>query len=327
MTQLKRVVGIDVNRDQLDVAVSPGEQTTQFANTPAGVSQLLARLADLGPVSEVACEATGGLERLLVEALHAAGHVVRRLNPARVRNFAEALGRAKNDRLDCRTIAQFAGAIDGVAALPDRMRSELSELVGLRALYQEQATAVGNNARTVRNAAARSSAARQLRVLRCQVSALGKAIDQLIAAHREPAEQRALMLTMPAIGPVASAAILAWLPELGRSKDAALAALVGVAPFDDDSGARHGRRHIRGGRLGLRNVLYMAALVASRYNPVLRAYYERLRACGKPAKVALIAVLHKMLRMLNAMLRNGQPWDANHKPSQVAARTPAPAPA
>jgi len=309
MTQSERYVGIDISRRRLDVGVFPGQETRAMATDAAGLSALQAWLEGLGPVAAVACEATGGLQREVVSVLSAAGHRVRVLNPGRVRAFSRAHGQAKTDRLDALMIARFASVVPGPVAVVDRAREELAELHGVRQMLIEQETALRNRLGSLQGAEAKAVAARQIAAAQGEIRQVEAALARQVAADAGLRERQALLVSMPGIGPVTSTALLALLPELGTIADRQLAALVGVAPFADDSGARHGARHIRGGRAALRKVLYMAALVASRHNPKLRAYYEALRARGKAAKVALIAVVHKMLRILNAMLRNGRMWE------------------
>ena len=304
-------VGIDLSGKQLDVGTYPTLQTTQSAYTDDGIAALVAWLADR-EVAGIAMEATGGLERRLVRALVAAGHQPRVLNPKRVRNFANALGPAKNDRIDACRIAHFAATIPGPPIERDEARERLDEMATTRQFLSGQLIAARNHARHLELPAMRTLMARRIKELREDIRRVDRAIDAAIKADKALAEQRDRMCSMVGIGPVVSAGLLAWLPELGRLSSAKLAALVGVAPFDDDSGARHGQRHISGGRIEVRNLLYMAALVASRHNGVMKAHYEQLIVRGKPAKVALVAVMHKMLTRLNAMMRTGTSWNPGH---------------
>jgi len=304
-------IGIDVSSAWLDVATYPTTHNQRFAYTDAGLDALLA-WADAQGAAGIALEATGGIERRLARRLLDAGHHVRQLNPQRVRNFARAITPAKTDPLDARMIAHFAATVDGPPMTRNQVREEIAAMVGLRQLLSDQLTALRNNARCQTQATMRDLAARQIKALRAAIQEIEAQIDAAVAACAQMAQRRRLLQSMPAVGPVVSAGLLAQLPELGQLAPGKIAALVGVAPFDDQSGGRSGARHIRGGRTQLRNLLYMAALVASRRNPVLRAFYERLRGRGKPAKVALVAVMHKMLTQLNAMLRHGQAWNAHH---------------
>ncbi len=308
MTEVARFVGIDISSRRLDIAVFPDGVARTVAYTDAGVTDLLAWLGTAGPIVSVSCEATGGLERRLVESLTRAGHPTRVLNPERVRSLARAGNGAKTDRLDAAMIARFASVFSGPVVVLDATRTMLSELLRLRQLRVEHLTAVRNASRGLSGAEARRLVARQLAGLRTEVAALTQAIAELIGADAALRRRQAVLTSMPGVGPVTSAALLAWLPELGVARDRQIAALVGVAPYADESGDRQGKRHIHGGRMALRNVLYMAALVAVRHNPVLAAYAERLRTIGKPAKVALIAVVHKMLCILGAMVRQDRMW-------------------
>jgi transposase len=319
MTQNFRYVGIDVSSRRLDASVYPGGAAQSFDNTPAGIAALLVWLKAQPDIASVGCEATGGYERAVIEALVAAGFFTRLLNAARVRKFAEALGRAKNDRLDAAVIAHFLATIPGPAVVVDRVRSDLRDLMQLHLQFNEQLTAQRNASRQMRLQAARKLAADTIRHLRRQITLVAKAIARLITSNAALARQQALLTSMRAVGPVISAGILAWLPELGEASSSQLTALVGLAPFDDDSGERRGKRSIRGGRVEVRNLLYMGALVASRHNPALRAAYENLLARGKPRKVALIAIARKMLLILNAMLASGTPWQDKTTAAPIAA--------
>lgn len=310
-------IGTDICSEWLDVATYPKSETRRFAYTAAGLVQLVDWLSARPGVVEVACEATGGIERSFAEALTEAGYKVRVLNPHRVRSFARSITQAKNDRIDAALIAHFAATVPGEPVKRDPARERLAEVMGLRRLLCAQLVALRNHARSVRHEAMRAEIARQIKALQVTIKGLDAAIDAAIEADADMLRKRAILQSMPGIGPVASAALLAWLPEAGVLTPAKIAALVGVAPFDDDSGKRRGKRRIGGGRIDLRNVMYMAALVAARQNPVMRALYERLIGRGKPAKVALVAVLHKMLTRLNAMLHTGQPWNAEHKPAHA----------
>lgn len=309
MTQLSHHVGIDVCARHLDISVYPSGERQRWPNTAAGIIALIAWLRALGDVAAVGCEATGGYERAAIEALVAAGFTTRLLNAARVRKFAEAFGRAKNDCLDAAIIAHFLAVVAGPPVVVDALRGELRELMALHRHTSDQLTATSNAARLIRAPVARRFAADSIRHLRQQIAWLAKEVRRFIAAHTELARQQALLSSIPAVGPVISAGMLAWMPELGEASGAQLAALAGLAPFDNDSGDRHGKRSIRGGRVEVRNLLYMGALVASRRNPALRADYEAMIARGKPKKVALIAIARKMLLIMNALLASGKAWE------------------
>ena len=304
-------VGIDVSGKWLDVGSHPPTETLRLPNTDAGIADLLAWLA-ARPVSGVAMEATGGIERTVAYALADAGHQPRIVNPKRVRDFAKAISPAKNDRIDAGRIAHFAATVAVVPIERDLVRERLDEMLTTRQFLMAQLIAARNHARLLRVPAMRTQMASHIKLLRTRMAAVDAAIEAAIKADAGLAQDRKRLCTMPSIGAVTGAGFVAWLPELGRLSGGKIAALVGVAPFDDDSGDRSGKRHISGGRVGLRNLLYMAALSAIQYNPVMKAFYERLLAAGKLKKVALVAVMHKMLTRLNAMQRTGQDWNPGH---------------
>jgi len=305
-------IGIDISSKWLDVATFPATEARRFPYTEEGLAALLAWLAGRD-VAGIAMEATGGIERQLAYVLANAGKPPRILNPKRVRDFAKSITPAKNDRIDAAMIARYAAIAPGAPIARDLAREALAEMVGLRQLLSEQVTALLNHGRLLRQPSARAHIASQVKVLRARMQRIARDIEAAIKASAELADQAALLRSMPGVGPVVSAGLLALVPELGRLSAAKVAALLGVAPFDDDSGDRRGKRRISGGRVAPRNLLYMAALVASRRNPVMQAFYERLRARGKPAKVALVAVMHKMLTRLNAMVHTGHAWDPDHR--------------
>ena len=303
--------GIDISGKWLDAATHPVTEARRFAYTEAGMSALLAWLAE-HHIAGIAMEATGGIERPLAAVLADAGKSVRILNPKRVRDFARSIRPAKNDRIDAAMIAHYAAVVPGAPVRREPGREALAELVALRQLFSGQVTALLNHGRQLKQNGPRAHIASEVKALRLRMQRLSRDIEAAIKASAPLAAQCALLRSMPGVGPAVSAGLLAWLPELGQLSAAKVAALVGVAPFDDDSGARSGKRRISGGRSGPRNLLYMAALVASRRNPVMKLFYDRLRARGKLAKVALVAVMHKMLIRLNAMLHTGQAWNAEH---------------
>lgn len=257
-------------------------------------------------------EASGGYEQAVVKALRRAGFAVRVVDPKRVRHYAKAVGRlAKNDRIDARMIAHFAGvaaARERCEIAADPARERLGMVLGARqdliahqrALLQQAGAAAGPARRTLVAAA---------QTLAHQIRRLDRRIAGEVAGDPAMATLARRLGSVPGVGPVATAALIAWLPELGRLGRGEIAALVGVAPFDDDSGRRRGQRYIQGGRTKLRNVLYMAAMgAATQHNPVLNAFYLRLLANGKEPKVALIASLRKLLVILNAMIAREQEW-------------------
>nr|WP_275112902.1 transposase [Rhodopila globiformis] len=302
---------MDISGKWLDVGSYPQRETIRFPHTDAGIADLLAWLA-ARPVSGVAMEAAGGIERTLAYALADAGHQPRLVNPKRVRDFAKAISPARNDRIDAGRIAHFAATVALAPIERDLVRERLDKMLTTRQFLMAQLIAARNQARLLRVPAMRTQMASHIKLLRTRMAAVDHAIAAVVATDQAIAQDRARLCTMPSIGAVTATALLAWLPELGRLSAGKIAALVGVAPFDDDSGARNGQRHISGGRVGLRNLLYMAALSAIQHNAVMKAFHERLLAAGKLKKVALVAVMHKMLTGLNAMQRTGQAWNAGH---------------
>jgi transposase len=301
-------IGIDVAKTRLDIAVRPsGEQWTE-TNDPAGLARLVIRLTALEP-SGVAVEATGGLERPLARALTAAGLPVATLNPRQVRDFAKAIGQlAKTDTLDAQLLARYAETLQPAPRpLPSPATEELAALVARRRQVVEMQTAEQQRRRTA-SPAVRPYLDAQLQHLRDQLDALDADLKARIQADPPWAEHARLLRSVPGVGPVLTLTLLATVPELGTLGAKPLAALVGVAPLATDSGTRRGRRIIWGGRAPIRAVLYMGTLAAVRHNPVLKAFYSRLLAAGKPKKLALVACMHKLLTILNAMMHHHTPW-------------------
>ena len=304
------VVGIDVAKDWLDVALRPGGAAFRVPNTAAGHADLCTRLAAAPPVV-VALEATGGYEQAVVAALMAAGLAVAVLNPRQVRDFARATGQlAKTDRVDAAVLAHFAEALrPSPRPLADAAQRDLAALVGRRQDLIAMRIAEQHRLRLAPATLADPIRA-HIAWLREQLSAIETAIHARIARHPQWQADSVLLQTMKGVGPIISATLVARLPELGRLTAKQIAKLVGVAPIARDSGTRHGKRRCAGGRADVRTALYLGALVASRFNPVIRAFYRRLVAAGKLKKVALVACAHKLLTILNAMMRDRTPWRA-----------------
>jgi transposase len=305
-----RFVGVDVSKERLDVAVRPSGEQWSVGTDPAGLAQLVERLGT-GPTPLVVCEATGGLERAVAAALEAGGLAVAVVNPRPVREFARATGRlAKTDALDAATLARFAAVVrPAPRPVADAATHELRGLVERRRqvaemLVQEKNRLPGLPPRT----AARVRA--HIGWLEAELAALDGELAEAIEADPERQATDTLLRSAPGVGPVLAATLLAELPELGTLGAKQVAALVGVAPFNRDSGARRGQRTVWGGRAAVRATLYMAALVATRHNPAIRTFYIRLLGAGKPKKVALVACMRKLLTILNAMLRDGIAWQA-----------------
>jgi len=311
-------VGIDVAAAHLDVAVRPGGEAWRVANDEAGIAALVTRVAALGPAL-VVLEATGGYEAAATGALAAANAPVAVVNPRQVRDFARATGRlAKTDALDAAVLAHFAQAVRPEARpLPEEAALELRGLLTRRRQLVEMITAEQNRRRGVPARVLRQIDA-HLAWLRAQLAALDRDLAALLkASPLWHAKERALR-SVPGVGPVLTLTLLADLAELGTLDRKAIAALVGVAPLSRDSGAQRGRRRVWGGRSPVRAALYMAALAAARHNPVIAPFYRRLLAAGKPKKVALTACMHKLLTILNAMLRDGTAWDPSRHPTLPA---------
>ena len=305
-------VGIDVAKASLDVAVHPTTERWTLAYTEREVAGLVTRLTGLHPAL-VVLEATGGLEGPLVGALAAAGLPVVVVNPRQVRDFAKATGLlAKTDALDAAVLAHFAAAVRPTPrALPDAATQALAALVTRRRQLVAMLTAERNRL---------SSAPRALRAeiqahitwLQRRLGRLDEDLHQAIRTSPAWRAQDDLLQSVPGVGPVLARTLLASLPELGHLDRKAIAALVGVAPLNRDSGTFRGRRRVWGGRAAVRAVLYMGTLVAVRHNPVLRAFYQRLRAAGKLPKVALTACMRKLLTILNAMLKQQTRWNPSY---------------
>lgn len=301
-------VGIDVSKAALDVAVQPTGRGWRTANTEAGIVALVSDLAAVAPTM-VVLEATGGYERAAAAALRAAGLPTTVINPRKARAFAVASGQAaKTDRIDARLLAEYGAAMHPEPQpAPDPATEQLAALVGRRRQLVAMRVAEGNRLAGLPAAVQDDVRAHQT-WLRERTAKLDGQIRAAVAMDRTLAARAALLQTVPGVGATTAATLVAELPELGTRTGKQLAALVGVAPLARDSGRHQGPRRIGGGRRAVRTSLYLAALSACRFNPVLRAVYQRLRAAGKPAKVALVAVMRKLLVILNALLRSGQPW-------------------
>lgn len=307
-------VGIDVAKDQVQVATRPLEREWTAPTTAAGLGRLAQQLAALAPRLLV-LEATGGYEQPVVAALTAAGLPVTVVEPGRVRHFARATGLlAKTDRIDARVLARFAEQVEpAVRPLPDAVQRELALLVQRRRQLLEMLAAEEqrlDQQTLFPRSPITGSLAAHVAYLRQQLADTDQALTAQLRAHPRWDATHALVRTVPGVGPVTAATLLAELPELGTLSRQQIAALVGVAPLARDSGRWRGQRQIGGGRAAVRQVLYMAALTAvrSRRSP-LHAFYHQLRARGKAFKVALVACMRRLLVILNAMVREGRPWD------------------
>lgn len=304
----KVYVGIDVARDQLEVAQRPGPGAWRVSNDEAGIAELAKHLRKLRPAL-VVLEATGGMEMPLVGALAAARLPVVAVNPRQVREFGRATGRlAKTDAIDAQVLAHFAEAVrPQVRSLPDAATQELSVLLTRRRQLVEMLTAEKNRLR-IAGKPVRADIQEHIRWLQRRLADLDRELTHAIRSSDIWRSQDRLLQSTPGVGPVVSTTLLANLPELGSLNRKEIAALVGVAPLNRDSGTLRGKRTVWGGRSQVRAALYMGALVAARRNPAIRLFYERLLAAGKPKKVALTACMRKLLTILNAMVRHRTPW-------------------
>lgn len=302
-------IGIDVSKAELVIAVHPTAEQWISAVTTAALDALVIRLVGLQP-SVIVIEATGGYERPAVAAMAAAQLPVAVVNPRQVRAFAQALGRtAKTDAIDAHVLALFGARVQpAIRPIADADTQALVALVARRRQLLEMLAAERQRLAQATTAVVRRDLRNHVRWLERRVTDVDDDIGGAIERSPVWRIKEDLLRSVPGIGPIVARTLLAELPELGQLDRRALAALVGVAPFNRDSGQWRGKRAISGGRAALRAALYMAALVAARFNPVLRAFYRRLRSAGKPAKVALVAVMRKLLTILNAILKHGSRW-------------------
>jgi transposase len=306
---VQRAVGLDVAKDWVDVALVPATAAPwRVATTEAGLTALCAALVAWQP-QVVVLEASGGYEAPVVAAMAVAGLPVAVVNPRHVRAFARASGRlAKTDRIDAQVLAAFGAVMQPVVRpVPDAALADLRALVSRRQQLLEMLGAERNRHRLARKAV-RGSVATVMRTLEKALHRLDDDLAQQIAASPHWQAQADLLQSVPGVGPVTARTLLAHLPELGHVDRQPLAALIGVAPYNCDSGHRRGTRAIWGGRPDVRRPLYMATVVATRHNPVIRAFYQRLCTAGKPRKVALVAAMRKLATLLNAMLRDQRAW-------------------
>jgi transposase len=296
-------VGIDISKDRLDVHVRPLGSGFSVANDAAGHAALIARLKPLR-TKRIVLEATGGYERALWIALSDAGLVAAVVNPRQVREFARASGRlAKTDRLDAAVIAHFAETFSPAGIRnPDPVADRLAEHVLYRRSLSEEIVALENQLRQL--AGLRPRAERRLASLKAELKEIDREMQVIIAGDPRKKALYACLTAFKGVGPVLACSLIANMRELGTLSRHQVAALIGVAPINHDSGAWRGHRAIAGGRVGVRNVLYVATLSAVRYNPAIKAFYTRLREKGKPGKVALVACMRKIATILNARVRD-----------------------
>ena len=301
-------VGIDVSKNQLDIAVRPAGDTWSMPNDVSGITEVVQGLAQLHPAL-VVLEATGGLQMPLAAALATAGLPLAMVNPRQVRDFARAIGRlAKTDRLDAQVLAHFAEAVRPTPyPLPDAQTQELTALLTRRHQVVEMLTAEKNRLRSARELVHRR-VQDHICWLEQELADLDDDLERTLRKSPLWREKDNLLRSVPGIGRVVSITLLADLPELGTLSRHQIAALVGVAPLKRDSGRFRGKRMVWGGRARVRAALYMAALTASRYNPIIKAFYHRLCEAGKARKVALTACMRKLLIILNSMVKHRRTW-------------------
>ena len=303
------VIGIDVSKDRLDVAVRPTGESLIFKRTGVGIEDLIARLGALSP-KMVAIEATGGFEAVVAAGLAGAGLPVVVVNPAQVRAFAQALGkRAKTDLIDAAVIAHFAEATKPkLRQMPDEVTRLLADLVARRRQIVEMIAAEAQRTRRMTDKRLTKSVARLRKALEKKLSELDGLIDDQIRGSAVWVEKEDLLASVPGVGKTIARTLIAELPELGSLDRRQIAALVGLAPWTRQSGQWRGKSFIGGGRKSVRSALFVGAMVAARYNPQLKHFRDKLVAAGKPKLIALVAVARKLITILNAILRDRRPW-------------------
>ena len=301
--------GIDVSMDRLDVAVLPQQQCWSVGNAPTNWRELIEQLRGFS-IAAIGLEASGGYERGVMRALLAAGMPVRQINPFRLRQFASASGvLAKNDRLDARMIASFIAIMPARPAQRQAPAVErVAEMLKVRRQLSNERVAAENAARMLENPTLQRLSRRRIARLAADIDMLDAHLVEIVALNPTLAHRYRLLTSMPGVGPVLACTLIALLPELGSLSRKQIAALVGVAPYTFESGKLKGKRCIWGGRAPVRTVLYMAAMSACNYNPILKAFHHRLAATGKLPKVVIVAVMRKMITMLNAMVRDDVVW-------------------
>jgi len=301
-------IGIDVSKAMLDVSIGVSGEQFRVENNDAGMKKLVERLEAVRP-SLIVVESTGGLEKLVVVELFTHALPVALVNPGRVREFAKSTGRlAKTDKLDARILAHFGEAIHpALVILPSEEEQYLSALMNRRRQVIDLLTMEKNHLLST-PVKVRPRVEQSISTLQAQLDELNQTIDQFIDHNDAFRKKEDILRSLPGVGPITAAILLSDLPEIGSMDRKKIAALVGVAPYNNDSGHHSGRRRIKGGRESVRHVIYMAALAATRFNPVIKSFYQRLIERGKSFKVALVACMHKLLIILNAMIRDLSVW-------------------
>jgi len=306
---MESIVGIDVSKDRLDIAVRPSGENFAVERSSHGLEVLVGRVRELSP-RLVVMEATGGFETVVAAALASAGLPVIVVNPVQIRAFATAIGqRAKTDPIDAAVIAHFAEATKPTPrAFPDEATRLLADLIARRRQILEMIGAERQREQRVTAPRLKMSIRRLLKALERELESLDGDIDDTVRSSPAWREKENLLASVPGVGPIIARTLIAELPELGNLDRKEIAALAGLAPFTRKSGQWRGKSFIGGGRTAVRCVLFMGAVVAKKHNPILKAFFARLVAAGKPKKVALIAVARKLLTILNAILRDRRPW-------------------
>lgn len=309
-------VGIDVAKHHLDAHLLPHDQQRRFDNTPQGIHQLIAFIQDAKP-ARIVVESTGGYERQLLYNALAKGLPVARVNPRPVRDFAKALGLlAKTDQIDARVLARFAQQVPPrLTILPSEQQQTLKELVTRRRQLVDQCTACRNQREHVTSPIVQQSIDRTILHVQTEIASIEADIQSIIDADAALKQRCDKLQQTPGIGPATARVLVTELPELGHAPRKAIAALVGVAPFNHDSGSQRGQRHIRGGRPTVRHAMYMATLVATRHNPIIKQHDQHLLGQGKAKKVALVACMRKLLTHLNTLMRPETPNNNQNKQS------------
>ncbi|WP_321406145.1 IS110 family transposase [Tolumonas auensis] len=304
-------VGIDVGKSQLDVAIYPLEHHLRIPNSVEPISKLIQLLKELD-VSRIVLEATGRYEHEFVFACDKAGLPVCVVDPVKVRRFAQALGiHAKTDKIDAGVIARFAATMKPEAKpIPDKQTRIIKDLLTRRSQLMEMST-MEKNRLQIMPKELHSSIKGLLKVLEKQIEAISNKVDELVRQVKEWRVKTEILTSVPGVGKVLAYTLLSELPELGSLNSKEIAALVGLAPFNKESGRMTGKRRIRGGRPRIRTIMFMAMMSSIQCNPVFKRYYERLKAAGKLPKVALVACMRKLIVILNTMVKNQQRWEAN----------------
>lgn len=303
-------IGIDVSKDYLDAARHPGGETLRVANTRKGQTALLRWMGDLAVVARVVFEPTGPYHRTLEERLASVSIPLIKVNPRQARRFAEATGKlAKTDRVDALMLARYGALLEPVARpVRSEIQNRLAELVAARRSLMPDRTATLNRLKTLTIGLLQRHARHRLRQIEAQIASLDVALQTLVAEDKELFHRWEILISIPGLGPVAVHTMLADMPELDTMEEGQAASLAGLAPITRQSGTWRGRSFIQGGRTILRQALYMPALVAMRFNPDLKQVYDRLIAKGKHAKIAITAIMRKLVVLANALLRKDRLW-------------------